>query len=964
MAKFSQIIIGGLEIAAGIAIDIFVPGGALFGNFLIAAGVGEIIGGLGTLLTQPQGGLATSSRNPIQPWNVIYGRAKTGGTVVYINESGENDKYLDMVIVLACHPCAGVDALLFDNQRVLIGSNGNSVRPTRITGTDNQETINFSSITRSNGVVTVVLSSAFTIPLQDGDQLIVSNVSGQTTGDKSLNGKWYISVVNSTTFTYICGGFNVSLSSTGKAQTCFPDYREKVHVEYLLGNQTATFPGMISGTPYDAGGSTVTVSNNPWTADCKLTGRTAAFLRLHYNDEVFASGLPQISFRLRGKNDILDPRTGDTGYTENAALCIADYLSNQSFGYKAAYGTEIPTGPLMAAANICDEAVTLASGATEPRYTCNGQFTLNTSRGEVLQNLLTSCAGRLTYSGGRFVVTPAAWVGTSVQAYTGIVNSSGSPATTATLKILTSHTPGSPAALPGLCSVQGFSLFYHGWMNDSSSWTLRTDSLTLSPGDLSTLKVMFAIGPGTAISTESTADEFRIYDCWIEVTFADSTTGTYRATNAAISTAWTDGTITNQANAIDSSTSTYATIQRSHVDTLDFSPVLVLTAFNYPDQTAVLTPAPLAMSPLGNAAGPFRWRSKVAIRDLYNGVKGTYVSPVNGWQTSDFPPYAQDTLHGYSSDANLTADGGDRRWLDIQLPFTVSSSTAQRLAKIELMRRRQQGTGTFAFNASLYQLTALDVVQMTVPYLGWTNKLLEVSAHRLTQNKIQNGDAEATLLGCEIDVQETDPSVYDWSATEELTPQGFQQTTTPGSGANTIVTAPAGVSATNTTAAGTGLTTGQIQITWTAPSDGYVTSGGQTITQYSLDNINWIPLGTYDASVTTAYIPTVAAGQSYWVRVAFQNAQGVQSAWTVYGPLTATGSSVSAGVGVRETPSGTLNGTNTGFTLSFTPATGSLLLFLNGAEQLPTTDYTITGAAITFTVAPKSTDLMIAWYTH
>jgi hypothetical protein len=200
--------------------------------------------------------------------------------------------------------------------------------------------------------------------------------------------------------------------------------------------------------------------------------------------------------------------------------------------------------------------------------------------------------------------------------------------------------------------------------------------------------------------------------------------------------------------------------------------------------------APLAaIDILQVMAGPFRWRSKVSIRDLYNGVKGTYISPSNKWQASDFPPYAQDTDHGYASgspldpfgDANLAADAGDRRWLDIQLPFTISCAMAQRLAKIELMRRRQQGTGTFMYNMSLYQVTALDIIAMTLPLLGRTNKLLEVTAHRLKldKTKSEKGNNETTLLGTEIDVQETDPSVYAWSATEELTPQGYQQATMP-----------------------------------------------------------------------------------------------------------------------------------------------------------------------------------------
>src|SRR5690349_4759457 len=147
MSKFAGIIIGGLEIAGGIALDIFSGGTA--GNFLIMAGIGQVIGGLGTLLNQPQQGLTAASRNPVAPWNVVYGRAKVGGTIVYINEHGESDKYLDLVFVLACHPCESVDAVLFDNQRLLFGANGNSIRPTHATGTDHQQIIDIASITRS-----------------------------------------------------------------------------------------------------------------------------------------------------------------------------------------------------------------------------------------------------------------------------------------------------------------------------------------------------------------------------------------------------------------------------------------------------------------------------------------------------------------------------------------------------------------------------------------------------------------------------------------------------------------------------------------------------------------------------------------------------------------------------------------------------------------------------------------------
>lgn len=57
---------------------------------------------------------------------------------------------------------------------------------------------------------------------------------------------------------------------------------------------------------------------------------------------------------------------------------------------------------------------------------------------------------------------------------------------------------------------------------------------------------------------------------------------------------------------------------------------------------------------------------------------------------------------------------------------------------------------------------------------------------------------------------------------------------------------------------------------------------------------------------------------------------------------------------VRETPSGTVNGTNTSFTLAHTPVAGSESVFLNGILQEPGTgnDYTISTNSITFLFTP------------
>ena len=75
MAGILKLIAGYAEIYAGIAIDIYVPGAAVFGNALIGMGVGTMISGVGSLIQgDPVKGFGTTMRNPIAPWRCCYGR--------------------------------------------------------------------------------------------------------------------------------------------------------------------------------------------------------------------------------------------------------------------------------------------------------------------------------------------------------------------------------------------------------------------------------------------------------------------------------------------------------------------------------------------------------------------------------------------------------------------------------------------------------------------------------------------------------------------------------------------------------------------------------------------------------------------------------------------------------------------------------------------------------------------------
>jgi len=699
--------------------------------FLLETGIGTTIQGI--THKAPIGGVQTSSINPIQPWNVVYGRAHVGGTRIYQGSFDENDKYLDLVYVVACHPCENVDQLLINGAYVPIDptTRCSFTRPTAEyqfgdsdhSGRGHTLTTKFN---RTAGIVTVtVTNSAGTgvgpyMQMDSGDKVLVDHMpSGGGGAALTLQGTFPVtlSLTNPNVFFYTSPGPDTGdVLNAGHITTVFADFKSKIYMENLLGTQTLgqTFAGMLTGTTYDGDLSHAKVTNpsNPWTAQHSGVGRTLVFIRLHYNNQVWASGLPQISFIVKGKNDIYDPRTGTTGWTDNAALCIADYLTQKKWGVRLDYVTDVPYAPLIAAANICDEAVSLAAGGTEPRYTCNGTFLLTTPRADILDSMLTCCAGRRTLSGGKWVIWPGAWQGTAGA-------------------------------------------------------------------------------------------------------------------------------------------------------TVDLKPILT---------------------------APLRWRPKVKSRELFNAVKGTFISEVNSWQSSDYPAYLQNPERGFGTDNYLAQDGGERRYLDAPLQFTNSASMAQRIAKIILERHRWQGTANFTMDMRGYVMTALDVWPVDFDYTSFTDKQFEVQNARLTFNRVSVGDREVTVLGTEVDVQETDSSIYDWSPTEELTPSGYKQGVALSllnqfPPTNLVLLS----DATTALLQSNGLVKARILATWTDPTDGFFTQGGEIEIQYQLVSSPaspWNAVQSVLPGVQQVYIDGVQDGESYMVEIRSVNTAGVPSDWVVAGPVT------------------------------------------------------------------------------
>ena len=140
------------------------------------------------------------------------------------------------------------------------------------------------------------------------------------------------------------------------------------------------------------------------TSNHRFRGIAYVYMQLVFDAEKFGGGLPAVSFIVKGKK-VFDPRNSQTAWSDNPALCIRDYLTDTRYGLKAT-STEIndttSAGGFASAANICDQTVTLSDSSTETRYTANG-FTNMSANGEgVLEALLSSCGGKMSYTNGKF----------------------------------------------------------------------------------------------------------------------------------------------------------------------------------------------------------------------------------------------------------------------------------------------------------------------------------------------------------------------------------------------------------------------------------------------------------------------------------------------------------------------------------------------------------------------------------
>ena len=529
--------------AAGVGATVAFLGTTLAVTFF-GIGVSLVLGGLSQALAKKPnsrilgdaGFRAFTTRAVAAPWRIPYGAVRAGGVITFVHAAGTDNEFIYMVITLAGREISAVNSMYFDG--VLVPVDGN----------------------------------------------------GDATGD----------------------------------------FAGHAHREINLGaDDQAAFPGLLADVSL-------------WTATHRQRGRAGVYVRLKWNPDLYNNGVPNITFDVDGR-ELYDPRTnktvtnatndtpiqittsaahgwvtgnkvfiygvkgntaangrwkitvvdgtnftldtsvGNGAYTsggfvglvsflKNAALAIVDYLLEPAISMGADYETEVDETRLITAANVCDEAVTLKAGGSEPRYEVNGIFEASDRLGEVLEQMMFAMAGSVTFISGKWQVYAGAW---------------------------------------------------------------RAPSITLTEADM---------------------------------------------------------------------------------------------------------------------VEPLRIRSRISRRELFNGVKGTAISPANNWQATDF-----NAVPGL---AFLAEDGNERVWHDVFYGFITSNPTAQRVSKIFLERARRQMTVEIATKLSGYQFAPPDIMQLTNARLGWTAKTFEIINSELGRGEDATGQP---FLLVRHTLREADASIYAWS---------------------------------------------------------------------------------------------------------------------------------------------------------------------------------------------------------
>lgn len=328
-------------------------------------------------------GTKFAARSPTAPRQIIYGRARVGGTITHIQTSGTDNHLLSMIVVLAGHEVEELETVRVNDTNLTTTSSGGFEYAT------NSEFVN-SDNDNNFGVSNSLLRFRF----KDGSQ---------TTADSTIVGA-------------------TNLGNTDKFTSC-----AYVLVQMVFDSEKFS---SLPNLSFIVKGKKVYDPRNPSAAPAFSTN-PALCIRDYLTDTVYG---------LKAKDsEILDTtaiggfagaaNTCDTPTTLQTATVSVAQTNSTTIPITSSGLTLIKAGDTVTGSGITgtvtvtqrrgnnvflDTAVTVAQGVTlsfgQPAYTANGLADFSTNGKAVLEGLLSSCAGKFSYVNGRFLMFAGASV--------------------------------------------------------------------------------------------------------------------------------------------------------------------------------------------------------------------------------------------------------------------------------------------------------------------------------------------------------------------------------------------------------------------------------------------------------------------------------------------------------------------------------------------------------------------------
>jgi hypothetical protein len=239
--------------------------------------------------------------------------------------------------------------------------------------------------------------------------------------------------------------------------------------------------------------------------------------------------------------------------------------------------------------------------------------------------------------------------------------------------------------------------------------------------------------------------------------------------------------------------------------------------------------------------------------NLFNRVIGVFADANKLYSATEYPAIASSTFK--------TEDGNEELTAQLDLNFTTNVYEAERLAKINLLKSRQGIVVNISCKPTCLNITAGDVVGLTIAQLGWSGKYFRVMEWKLNED-----------MGVDLVLKEEDSTAYDWSTSDAI--DGAPNTSL------TLIqpqAAPTNLTATNQNISfPDGTILPAVHVTWTAVASAYVT-GYELQFKLSTDTV-WQSIFTSQTVYDYAGQQEVALLYNLRVRAIFSDKNGPFSA--------------------------------------------------------------------------------------